>query len=548
MGRPEKAKLRKLVGSPNVLFPVGQEGGRFRSVLESCEVGSVKSDFPIYYCDTCEKETIYYVCENCNNKTKKMYYCPECQQKFLMEKCPQHNKGQTYSVRRIDMKHFLESATKKLGFEKFELPAMIKGVRGTSNENHIPENLAKGILRAKYNLCVNKDGTIRYDATELPLTHFKPKEIGTSIEKLKELGYKRDINDKELKDEEQVLELKPHDIILPSCEESKDENADEVFINISKFIDSLLERFYGLKPFYNIKNKEDLAGQLAVCMAPHNCAGVIARIIGFSKVQGIIASPYMHAAVRRDCDGDEVAVMMLLDVLLNFSRQYLPAHRGGTQDAPLVLNAKINAGEVDDQILDFELGLYPLELYELAEQGKHSSELKIETVKTRLRNGENPFKNTKFTHDSSDFNLGVVNSSYKVLPTMQEKVAHQMGLVERLRAVDTSDVARLIIDRHFIRDIKGNLRKFSQQQFRCVKCNEKFRRPPLDGKCTKCTGKIIFTISEGSIIKYLEPALSLAEKYAVPDYVKQNLELTKKYIESIFGKEKEKQEALGKWF
>jgi len=32
MGRPEKAKLRKLQGSPNVLFPVGKEGGRFRSI------------------------------------------------------------------------------------------------------------------------------------------------------------------------------------------------------------------------------------------------------------------------------------------------------------------------------------------------------------------------------------------------------------------------------------------------------------------------------------------------------------------------------------
>src|SRR5690606_24903063 len=28
MGRPEKAKLRKLIGSPHVIFPVGAEGGR----------------------------------------------------------------------------------------------------------------------------------------------------------------------------------------------------------------------------------------------------------------------------------------------------------------------------------------------------------------------------------------------------------------------------------------------------------------------------------------------------------------------------------------
>ena len=47
MGRPEKAKLRKLVGSPNVLFPVGTEGGRLRSVQAACEVGKVRSSFPI---------------------------------------------------------------------------------------------------------------------------------------------------------------------------------------------------------------------------------------------------------------------------------------------------------------------------------------------------------------------------------------------------------------------------------------------------------------------------------------------------------------------
>jgi len=548
MGRPEKAKLRKLVGSPNGLFPVGQEGGRMRSLLESVEVGSVRGDFPIYYCKKCQQETIYYICENCGEKTEKLHFCPECQQKFAKEKCPQHGKGLKYSTRRIDIKHFFDSAVAKLGMGKNEIPAMIKGVRGTSSEDHTPEHLAKGILRAKHRLCVNKDGTVRYDMTELPITHFKPKEISISTEKLKEMGYKRDINGKELENEEQILELMPHDIILPCCPDSKDEKADEVFISVSRFLDDLLVRFYKLKPFYNIGDRGDLVGHLAVCMSPHNCAGVVARIIGFSKVQGLFASPYMHAAVRRDCDGDELACMLLLDVLINFSRRFLPAHRGGTQDAPLVLNSKINAGEVDDQILDFEVEKYPLELYQMAEQSKHSSEFRIETVKTRLKNNQNTFTNIKFTHDSSDFNLGVLNSSYKTIPTMQEKVSKQMALVEKLRAVDTGDVARLIIDRHFIRDIKGNLRKFSQQVFRCVKCNEKFRRPPLSGKCSKCSGKIIFTISEGGIIKYLEPALSLASNFDVPPYVKQNLELTKKYIESIFGKETEKQEALGKWF
>ena len=131
---------------------------------------------------------------------------------------------------------------------------------------------------------------------------------------------------------------------------------------------------------------------------------------------------------------------------------------------------------------------------------------------------------------------------------MQEKVQHQMELVEKIRAVDTSDVARLIIERHFIRDMRGNLRKFSMQQFRCVTCNGIIRRPPLSGVCPVCSGKIIFTIHEGGIRKYLEPALSLAEKYNLSPYIKQTLELTSRYIDAVFGKDAEKQEALQKWF
>ena len=74
------------------------------------------------------------------------------------------------------------------------------------------------------------------------------------------------------------------------------------------------------------------------------------------------------------------------------------------------------------------------------------------------------------------------------------------------------------------------------------------RRPPLYGKCPKCGGKIIFTIHEGGIKKYLEPALSLSRKYHLSQYTQQNIELVKRYIDSIFGKEAEKQENINKWF
>ena len=171
----------------------------------------------------------------------------------------------------------------------------------------------------------------------------------------------------------------------------------------------------------------------------------------------------------------------------------------------------------------------------------------IEIFKSRLGT-ERQYEGMGFTHDTDDYNAGVLCSAYKSLPSMEEKLLSQMNLAEKIRAVDASHVAKLVIEKHFIRDIKGNLRKFSQQEFRCVKCNEKFRRPPLIGRCTACGGKIIFTISEGSIVKYLEPSLSLSRKYNLPPYVTQTLELTKRRIEGVFGREKEIQSGLGQWF
>ena len=544
MGRPEKSKLRKLTGSPHVIFPVGEEGGRLRSVQAATEIGNVNADFPNYFCGLCGNDSPYPRCPTCLTLCVKKNYCPICK-KYSDSICQEHpTRNQLYSTRRVDIKQQFELAKKLVGARLDDLPVAVKGVRGTSSEDHSVEHLGKGLLRAKYNLHVNKDGTIRYDMTEMPINYFKPKEIGTSIPKLIELGYEKDVNGKLLENDNQILEIFPHDIILPACPDTLDEKADDVFYNITKFVDDELEKLYGLERFFNAKNKDSLLGALFACIAPHICTATVGRLIGFSKTQVFFASPFMHAAMRRDCDGDEAAVILLMDMLLNFSKKFLPSHRGGTQDAPLVLNIKINAGEVDDQILDFVCGRYPIELYELAEQRKHSSEVKIEKVSNRMKNGQDTFTNLGFTHDCDDINNAVLNSAYKTLPTMHDKVAEQMDLCSKIRAVDTSDVARLVIERHFIRDIRGNLRKFSQQVFRCVSCNEKFRRPPLAGKCTDCGGKIIFTISEGSIVKYMEAALNLARTYNVSPYLLENLEIVQLDIESIFGKEKEKQMKL----
>ena len=55
-------------------------------------------------------------------------------------------------------------------------------------------------------------------------------------------------------------------------------------------------------------------------------------------------------------------------------------------------------------------------------------------------------------------------------------------------------------------------------------------------------------MSYRSVIKYLAPSMSLAKKYNVPTYVKQTLDLLQLRVDGVFGKEREKQEGLGKWF
>jgi DNA polymerase II large subunit len=545
MGRPEKAKMRTLSSSPHALFPVAEQGGRLRSIQSALEKGFVNAQAELYFCAACKREGLYMRCV-CGEEAEKVWWHPMLGT-LTKDKVPATPPKEMvrYKMQRIPMSELMQYSLKKLKMNVY--PDLIKGVRGTTGKDHTAEHLMKGILRAKYDLGVNKDGTVRYDASEVPLTHFKPKEVRTSVVKLKTLGYTHDIHGVELTHDDQVLLLKPQDVVLPSCPDAPDERSDDVLLRVTQFIDELLIA-YGEKPFYNCKTKEDLAGQLCIGLAPHTSAGTVARIVGFSSTQGLFCHPYMHCAMRRDCDGDESCVFLLMDAFLNFSRGYLPSSRGGTMDAPLVLTTILNPSEVDDMVFDMDTATsYPIELYEASLEYKMPYDIKVAQVKKIIGTADEDLA-ISYTHPVSDLNAGVLCSSYKTLPSMEDKLKGQMALAEQLRCVDESDVARLVIEKHFIRDLKGNLRKFSTQQFRCVHCNKKFRRPPLKGNCVACHGKILFTISEGSVIKYLQPMKSLAKLYNVSPYLKQSIDLTERRVDEVFGKDAEKQTGLGAWF
>ena len=543
MGRPEKAKMRKMAGQPHCLFPVGEEGGKLRSLQAALEKGSIRSSFPIFICEHCHRKTVFSVCDVCGKRTQKLDYCEQC--KSAECKYLDHKKANNtfYS---ININEIFSNVLKKLNTRIY--PDMIKGIKGTVNKNHIPEHLIKGVIRAQHSIAVNKDGTTRYDSSEVPITHFKPKEVGVSVDKLRSMGYLKDTKGRSLENPDQVLEIKPQDVILPCCPDSPDEPCDEILFRTAGAIDDMLQKIYGLKSYYNLKSKEDLAGHFVIGLAPHTSAGTLGRIVGFSKTQGFLAHPMYHAAMRRDADGDEACMFLLLDGLLNFSKEFLSDRRGATMDAPLVLTTVLNPAEVDDMVFDVDIAWkYPLEFYQAALDYKPAHTVKIKQLGKCIGTPEQ-YEGMGFTHDTDDINAGVLCSDYKLLPSMEEKLFGQMDLAIKIRAVESGDVARLVIEKHFIRDIKGNLRKFSTQQFRCGNCNEKYRRPPLVGRCVKCNGKIIFTISEGSIIKYLEPTISLGNKFNIPTYLKETILLTKQRIEEYFGKEEESQAGLGKWF
>ena len=124
---------------------------------------------------------------------------------------------------------------------------------------------------------------------------------------------------------------------------------------------------------------------------------------------------------------------------------------------------------------------------------------------------------------------------------MTDKLNSQLSLAEKIEAVDAKVVAKKVLTTHFIRDIIGNLRAFTTQSFRCKKCNKRFRRIPLQGKCSECGSPLLLTVHRGNIEKYLDPAQRIVKKYGLSDYYTQRLSLVKEEIETLFEGKKPKQ-------
>jgi len=542
VGRPEKASERKMKPPVHALFPIGSKGGATRDILKAAREGSFYTEIANRYCDSCKLPSVGTHCRACGASTMIRNLCIVCRgQVEEGEKCGRCGKeGRTYSSVNYPLKDALDNAKKKLGVTPEE---PFKGVKSLMSRHRSAEPLEKGILRQKHNLYAFKDGTVRFDATNEPLTHFKPAWIGVSVEKLKELGYSRDYLGRELTSPDQIVELLMQDVIIPR-------DSARHLLNTAKFIDEELEKLYDLEPFYNVSSIDDLVGHLVVGLAPHTSVGIMGRIIGFTDSQVCLASPVWHSAKRRDCDGDADSVMMLMDAFLNFSFDFLPDKIGGLMDAPLLIQPVVLPHEVQRQAHNVDIASsYPFEFYEATWKQAKAADAAgmIETIKNRIGD-ENQFFGYGFTHFTDALVTKAQRSAYSTLNTMEEKLKMQFDTAKLINAVDADEVAAMVLTTHILPDIMGNMRSYSSQSFRCTACGAKFRRMPLLGKCTECQSDLIQTVTRGAVEKYLGIATGMCQEYKINDYLRSRVESISTELKLIFKEEKKLQSALTDFF
>ncbi|MFB6111670.1 MAG: DNA-directed DNA polymerase II large subunit [Halobacteriaceae archaeon] len=739
MGRPEKSESRDLSPAVHTLFPIGEAGGNQRDIGKAASNGDgidsprgqIEVDVGVRRCPDCGTHTYRPRCQECEARTEPHYECDDCGVPAEPDEagrvtCPRCDR-EVDSVRRqqLDLEARHAEAHERVG-ERDTAYDIMKGVKGLTSATKTPEPLEKGVLRAKHGVTAFKDGTVRYDMTDLPVSAVRPAELDVGVDRFRELGYEEDINGEPLRHDDQLVPLRVQDIVLS-------DGAASHLLRTADFVDDLLAEYYDLDPYYEAEEREDLVGELVFGLAPHTSAAVVGRVVGFTSAAVGYAHPFFHAAKRRNCfhpettvryrdsgdtfeettiealveshlepasaetddlgavvsqldgsvevpsmtpagevvvqpvtavsrhpapahfvairteagrhlrvtpdhdiqvrtpsgsferrpahtleagdrlahpmasptedrrgvpdggqaseadagesepvvdpiatveyvpaevsttynltvaethtlvaedlavaqcDGDEDCVMLLMDGLLNFSKSYLPDRRGGRMDAPLVMSSRIDPTEIDDEAHNVDIvPEYPREFYEATREMADPESIAIRTAEDTL-GSDAQYGSFPFTHDTSDIAGGPSLSAYKTLGSMTDKMEAQLELARKLRAVDEADVAERVIESHFLPDLMGNLRAFSRQETRCLDCGTKYRRMPLSGDCRECGGDVNLTVHEGSVSKYMETALEVAEEYGARGYTRQRLEILERTLESLFENDQDKQSGI----
>jgi DNA polymerase II large subunit len=517
MRRLELAGERRMRPPVHSLFPVGTKPGQSRDLTQISQTPSYV-EIRVRLCPTCGSRSPYESCPFCESPTTTVYFCPNCRKEVPSAVCPECSTTATDHMPTIPrIEDLLRAASTALGLQPYP---PLKGVARLTSSSFVPERIEKGILRQRHNLTCFKDGTVRYDAVNAPLTHFRPTQFKMSVERLRGLGYAFDAFGQALISDEQLVELKPQDVIVP-------EGSADHLKRLSAYLDDLLTRYFKTDPYYSLHTEGSLAGSLIVGISPKASVGVVGRIIGFTSAQVCYAHPLWHGAKHRDCGGDVDSFTLLLDVLLNFSPKLCPSQIGGLTDTPALIEPVILPSTLPKQPspLGF-MKAYPLDFYLRASE---RPTLRSLTESLPLSDGGNqvalipPFQ---FTHPTSVIVSSQVKSLYSIPGPMPDKVSRQIAVASRIQAVDVDRLVSSLLNNYLLKEIIASLRSYSTQRFRCKGCGEMYRRPPLKGTCLTCGRELLPTVTLSSVEKYAMLAGELARSYQITQTTRDKVTLT----------------------
>ena len=307
MGRPEKSEKRELSPAVHALFPIGEAGGNQRSVAEAAaygdgmtdDQGQIEVQVGQRACPDCDEQTWRTACPECGEHTEPHYWCPDCETELepdeggrvYCDRC--ETEGTSVETQIVNVHEEYRESLSRVG-ERENAFDILKGVKGLSSAHKTPEPLEKGILRTKHGVSAFKDGTVRYDMTDLPVTAVRPEELDVTADQFRQLGYETDIHGDPLQHDDQLVHLRVQDIVLS-------DGAAEHMLKTADFVDDLLVNYYDEEPFYEVEERQELVGELVFGMAPHTSAAVVGRVVGFTSAAVGYAHPYFHAAKRRNC-------------------------------------------------------------------------------------------------------------------------------------------------------------------------------------------------------------------------------------------------------
>ncbi|MEM3833121.1 MAG: hypothetical protein QW128_05960 [Thermoprotei archaeon] len=421
---------------------------------------SVNALLSIRICKNCNNVTYKYQCPTCGSRTIKGYYCPRCKIFIDSAICPKCNlKADIYNVFSISIEEY-RNAIKKIGLGS---PSTLRPVKDGGGY----EIIEKGILRSLNNVSVSSDGIIKIRITNAPLTHFRPKDISASVQRLKSLGYNYDADGNELVNENQVIRLFPYDVILPK-------HVGELLLNVAKFVDSELQNIYKLPLFYYASDLYELIGHLIIGFAPNSRVGVIGRIIGFSESDVLYAHPSWHASKGRLCNGQEDYIALALDLILNYSSKYL-----GYEHYPFIINMHIDEIKLVDE---------PLTIYDTSWIGEKASSVNI--------NEEAIYNNLMFYPEF------LINPVQQYSRDLLNNLELYLNIISKLEYIDT-EKSLIIISAQLIPIFKKKLLRYLTSGFVCTKCGMIYKRPPLNGLCIKCNSPLKTVEDSKELTKYI---------------------------------------------